>query len=205
MKPEKTYQRIKGLIQQPAKEWEVIQKESYSAGQLFVKHLLPVLILYFICSLLGNILFTNDIVHSTTYRLAYVITKCCLVFCGFFLSFLWLSIVYKKAGLNVPSDTIFVLLFYAYLAVWLVASLTALLANYKMLCRALHLLALDGLVIYWTGAEKLIMTSEEKKKILYPVIFIMLIFIYLFIYLLLKHFMSFISFLQALIQLFAKP
>ena len=47
--------------------------------------------------------------------------------------------------------------------------------------------------------------SMEKKKILYPVIFIMLIFIYLFIYLLLKHFMSFISFLQALIQLFAKP
>ena len=195
------YDKIKSLFLNPTAEWVQIKKESLKVNALIGRFLIPLLLLYFVFSLFGNVLFSNDIEHTAAYKLVFLFARFIYILTGFFMSFLILSKVYSKLGIGAKGETIFTLLFYCYLVVWVAAALMGLLANYSMLMRFLHTLPLYGLFLFWVGSETLISPSNDKKFSLYTWSFFILIAIYLLVFFMLKKTMSMFVLIYAVTQL----
>jgi hypothetical protein len=200
MNAKAVYNRIKQLITYPTREWQQIKKESSGAPALIGYYLVPVLLIYFIFSLLGNVIFTNDIEHTTLYKISYVFGRLLLILTGFLMSFIIILKLFKKMEVDVSTEKMFTLIFYSYLIIWIVASFMGLLSNYKSLIRFLHVFSLYGLVLFWIGSEALIAPAKEKRKSLYAWSFIILTAIYLLMFFMLKKLISFLMIIHLFSQ-----
>jgi Yip1 domain len=150
--------RVKSIILDPEKTWEAIHYENRPVKFVRGSFFFPLVILVAISAFLGSILFTNTGVsqaYSVMVGVKYFLLLCLVLYGTSFI----LNEITNYFGLGRNSAFSFKLVVYSSAPFLLCQMVSRLFESFIFV----NVLALYGLYIFWTGTEKMLSPSENKK------------------------------------------
>lgn len=160
---QRIFNRSKNLIIDPNKEWEVIQNEFKTKDELIRGYLIPYILAIAIASVIGNLLFDPKLAFiSVGYLVATALISVVISFVSVYLSVLVFNELAKYYSESFSKEKIYTLVIYSFTAFFLATIISNLfpVSGVKVL---LNLFGLYSFYLLWTGAEKLIGITEDKK------------------------------------------
>jgi hypothetical protein len=152
------YNRIKYIILNPAKAWEVIYQENRPIRDVRNSFFLPLVLMVAISSFLGSIIFTNSTL-SPAYSLFVALKSLALHLVVVFTSAVIFGEITKALDLGKDFTTSFKIIAYSLAPLMICQVISHLFESLIFV----NILSLYGLYIFWIGAEKMLNPPEHKK------------------------------------------
>ena len=161
------------IIFRPGIAWDIIIKENRPVKDIRNSFFYPLIILVTIASFLGSIIFTNNPLPPVYSVL--IAIKCFVLFLFVtFTSTAILSEITKPLDLGKNYSISFRLIVYSLIPLFVCQIVSQLFESLIFV----NILALSGLYIFWTGAEKMLYPPEYKKMPMLISIFVVVTGIY---------------------------
>ena len=152
--------RIRNLLFNPGREWEVIADEHKTRKMVFVRFVVPLLCVASVASVVGSLLFVSRMVFSFGYVVYKVMLLWCSLSSGLYLSsFLITEVMAQYIGSKNHNKT-FELAAYSSGVVFLVITVVQLFPFFNELL----VLAFYAGYLYWRGIPYLIKIQEHDQK-----------------------------------------
>jgi hypothetical protein len=168
------YYRIKHIIMNPTKAWEIIHEEDRPIKDVKNSFLYPILALVTLSAFLGSFIYTNATlspVYSVFAALKYLI----LILVVVYLSVLLFGEITKALDLGKNFNVSFKIIVYS-LTPFLICQLVSHLFESLIF---VNVLALYGLYIFWIGTEKMLNPPDYKKMPLLVATFVIIVTLFI--------------------------
>ena len=150
--------RIKNLIIDPVKAWEVIHSENRPISQASNSFLYPLLILGAVSAFLGSFLFSHNGLH-TSYFVLTGIKYLLVMFIAIYITALVLKEITKVLDLSCNFATAYKLVIFSTAPLLLCQVLSRLFESFIFV----NILSFYGLYVFWAGISIMIETPTNKK------------------------------------------
>jgi hypothetical protein len=152
------YHSLIGIIFKPGKEWSIIKEQNRTCNYLRNNFLIPISIVVSIAAFLGSIIFTNSTL-SPVYSIFAGVRFFLLFLIVPYLSAMVLGEITKPLDLGKDFSVSFKLIVYSLTPLFLCQIASQLFESLIFV----NVLSLYGLLIFWTGAEKMLNPPDYKK------------------------------------------
>jgi len=171
--------RVKGIILNPRKEWEVISQENTSSATLLTTYLIPLVLIPVIASFIGYGLIGYRVpfighVAGISWGLKWAVIMLISMMLGVYLSAFIIDFLATNFGAEKNFNKAFELVTYAYTPS-LVAGVFYLLPSLRILTA---LAGLYGLYVLYLGLKPMMKSPEEKTTTYFVVSLIVVIVVY---------------------------
>ena len=153
------YNRVKNILLTPSEEWKRIQLESYSKKEVLRGFAIPLLILIFICSVAGNIIFLSRESFSIGYDIASAVKTFIVIYFSIYISSLIINEITPSFNSIKNPDKVFQLVIYSYTAFFIMTAFSSLLQPLGII----QVFAIYSIYVFWMGCETLLGTPEDNK------------------------------------------
>jgi hypothetical protein len=172
------FTRIRNLMLNPAKEWEIIAAENNNRKTIYVQFVVPLLCLIAVAAIIGTWLDTSREVYSVAFVFCKIAVLWTSLSAGlYFSTFVIAEIMARQVG-SKDHDRAFALMAYASGAACLVVAIVALFPFFS----ELSVLAFYSCYLYWRGIPYLIHVQDRKRMIYGLLSFIIVILMYLLMF-----------------------
>ena len=168
------YKSLLRILFTPGKAWDIVLMENRSKKALRNNFLLPLVAIVSISAFLGSIIFANKTLHPV-YSVMFGVKYFLLLFFVPLIAAFILNEITKPLDLGKNYTTSFRLIVYSMTPFFFCQIASHLFESLVFV----NILALYGMYIFWTGAEKLLNPPDYKKMPLLIAIFIALTGIYI--------------------------
>lgn len=160
-------QNLTGIIFTPVRAWSIITEENRTSNYLRNNFLFPLITLVSIAAFLGSLIFTNSTLPAG-YSVMTGIRFFILFYIVAYLSALVLGEITKPLDLGKVFSISFRLIVYSLTPLFLCQIVSQLFESLIFV----NILALYGIYIFWTGAEKMLNPPDYKKMPLLIALFV---------------------------------
>lgn len=150
--------RLKNLLLDPVKAWEIIRSENRPISQASNSFLYPLLILGAVSAFLGSFLFSHSGLH-TAYFVLTGIKYLLLMFIAIYVTALVFNEITKVLDLSCTFAIAYKLVIFSVAPLLLCQLLSRLFESFIFV----NILAFYGLYVFWTGTSIMIDTPRNKK------------------------------------------
>jgi hypothetical protein len=171
--------RVKAIILNPKKEWEVISQENTPSGTLLTSYLIPLVLIPIVASFIGYGLIGYRVpfighVAGISWGMKWAIIMLINMMVGVYLTAFIIDFLATNFGAEKNFDKAFALVVYAYTPS-LVAGVFYLLPSLRILA---SLAGLYGLYLLYLGLKPMMKSTEEKTTTYFVVSLVVMIVVY---------------------------
>ena len=160
---------IKNILLDPVKAWEIIDSENKSVKVVRDSYIFPLIILVSASAITGSLIFTNTEL-SPVYSIFVGIKHFVLLFFTIYATAIMLGEITFPLDLGKDFSISFRLIVYSLTPLFLCQIVSQLFESLIFV----NILALYGIYIFWTGAEKMLNPPDYKKMPMLIAIFVVI-------------------------------
>ncbi len=171
----KIINRAKGLIINPAKEWDIINNENIDKTKIIKEYALPLIILASISTLIGSFGSPKFLSPSISYSVISAFVTLAVSVVSIYISSYIINEIAPNFGLQKDLNKSFKLVIYSSTP----AYLASIIANLHWTLGFLNILGVYSVYLFWLGSSQILNIQEDKKVGFVILSFVVLLVVYL--------------------------
>lgn len=157
------YDKCKRLAVSPENEWKFIREENLSLGNIILKYVFPLLLLAYVASIVGNVVFYPLMKQPFAFISIKTAIDLLVNFAAMFVCGWLINEMSKNFGVEKNLKKVLTLIIYSYLAVFVTKAGANFFQNYSGIRLVFNLAAFYGLYLFWTGVPIILGIPNDKK------------------------------------------
>jgi len=175
MDTSKLLNRVKGIIINPVKEWDLIIADNSDKNTIIKEYALPLIILISISTLIGSFGSPKFLAPSISYSVISAFVTMIVSIGSIYLSAYIINEIAPNFGISKNIENSFKLVIYSSTP----AYIASIVANLHWTLSFLNIFGIYSVYLFWLGASQVLKISEDKKIGFVILSFIVLLVIYL--------------------------
>lgn len=171
------YNRAKGMILNPALEWEKVKSEQQNRNEIIKNYALPLILMGGVASFLGKYIDPRYLDPSFQQVLIAVFVAISVAFAGIFINAYVINYIAPHFNTEKNLENAFKLVIYASTPSYVGSIIASLHSSLSIF----GLFGLYSLYLYWLGYSQIMRTPDDKKASYLIVSFLLIIGIYFFL------------------------
>ncbi len=167
--------RVKGIIINPIKEWEIIRTENTDKNTIIKEFALPLIILISISTLIGSFGSPKFLNPSISYSVVSAFITLTVSIASIYISSYIINEIAPNFGIAKNIENSFKLVIYSTTP----AYLASIIANFHWTLGFLNILGVYSVYLFWLGASQILNIQEDKKVGFVLLSFLILLIVYL--------------------------
>ena len=167
--------RVKSIIVNPVKEWEIIRIENTNKNKIVKEYALPLIILISISTLIGSFGSPKFLAPSISYSIVSAFITLSVSIISIYISSYIINEIAPNFGASKNIENSFKLVVYSSTP----AYLASIIANLHWTLGFLNILGVYSVYLFWLGSSQILNIGEDKKVGFVILSFVILLIVYL--------------------------
>ena len=167
--------RVKGIIVNPTKEWEIIRTENIDKNKIIKEYALPLIILITISTLIGSLGSPKFLAPSFSYSVVSAFITFTVSIISIYISSYIINEIGASFGVTKNIENSFKLIIYSSTP----AYIASIIANFHWTLSFINILGVYSVYLFWLGSSQILNIHEDKKVGFVILSFLILLIVYL--------------------------